>query len=119
MSRLPNTNPFDPKQWVTNIEVSLLAPIAYTSGASKLVLPPDPWRLWFILAVEPISGGILAWPGRQTGTYGIRAVDGQSHVLIHNASYPSLVQAEWWAALLTAPATVHIITGRAVTEGER
>ena len=105
-------NPFDVTGWTSEIELVEYTVDAFAPDTSVDICDTDPRRLWIIAATEPATGGFVMWPRRQTAEYGIAPITGQTHVLVHNASYPSLVQGGWWFRCALAGITVHVIIGR-------
>lgn len=106
------TNPFDADGWVGEIELTEeeLGPTA--PNQSLRIATADPRRLWLCVAVTPLGGTWSIWPSKRSTDYGIRPAPSVDWLLVHNASFPSLVQGEWWIHNGAGGLTVYVITAR-------
>lgn len=115
MSRVRNNNPYDVRGWTGEIEITQEDLVPLPVATSTLFLPADPMRLWILLAHSSGAGQAWYWPITQTGPYGITSSGNGNAVLIHNASYPSLVQSTWYGWSQGAITNVHVIVGTVVS----
>jgi hypothetical protein len=106
------TNPYDADGWTGEIEITAELTGVLNAAVSTLLIGPDPRRLYLLLAYDSAAGSTpLLWPYQQDAAYGISG-DAVGAVLIHNASYPSLVQMAWYAYVQLGPVSYRLITGR-------
>lgn len=107
-------NPYDPAGWVGRVEVVQYPAVNIDATASFQICPPDPYRLWLLVAANSLDGDFRLWPYQQTVTRGIEPGTGVTHVLIHNASYPGAVQGAWYAIGKGLADILYVIAGRAI-----
>lgn len=117
MSRIRSYNPYHVKGWTGEIEVSREETVACAVASATPILSADPTRLWILLAYSSGAGQVWFWPYAQNGPYGITTAGGGQSILIHNASYPSLVQMPWFGFAQGAITNVRVITGTTVAGG--
>lgn len=79
-----------------------------------LIATADPQRLWLIVMAYGSVGDWAVWPWKLPDIGGMRPESSTGYLLIHNASYPSLVQNEWYLAVGAASGPFELVTGRAV-----
>lgn len=115
MARTKNRNPFDAKGWTGEIEISPEIVKSLSVGVSSEVIQADPLRLWMLIAIDNMGGEAYLWPNQQSDLYGIRVDTNNKSILIHNASYPSLVQGVWYGMAGGAPADIRIIAATTVS----
>ncbi len=107
------TNPFIPRGWTGEIEIvrtRLGTPVVNTRTK---IAKADPQRLWLLVMGYGSVGDWGLWPWELPSLGGIKQEPSTGYVLIHNASYPSLVQAEWWLAVGANSGPFEMIEGRA------
>ena len=112
MSVIRIANPYIPRGWTGEIELVFQDPQIVQAGDSDMIVGTDPSRLWFLVAVEPVGTASWIWPQKQDGLYGLALQFDNGTRLVHNASYPSLTQGEWYFSPQVGPATVRVIIGR-------
>jgi hypothetical protein len=111
------SNPFDARGWTGCVEVDQLDPVDITSGNAQ-ILWPDPQRLWALIFTQPSSASWFLWMSRPVGSFGMTPEAGQSHLIIHNATFPGAVQGNWWVITTVALTAAHIFTGRCIYPGD-
>lgn len=105
-------NPYDAAGWTAEIELSTLTVPGGATVTTGQIGTPDPRRIWLLLCTVPSTAVVFVWPEQQDGPWGIAPVTGQSHILIHNASYPSLVQGGWYVFVDAPGVDVNVIQAR-------
>ena len=89
-------NPYSPAASVAAVEISEPRTIAAGVTDPELLLSPDPNRLYALILNRSGGAGFSARPTPIQGPVGIQPLVGQTFILLHNASYPGLIQGEWW-----------------------
>lgn len=111
------TNPYDADGWTGEVDIIPLQPITINTGTSTRFLTQDANRLWFLVAIAPDTQDYTIWPQQQTAFYGIKPHTSESAILIHNASYPGLVQGDWYYLHFGLGVTLHVIVARTINNG--
>ena len=109
-------NPYLPAGWTGSIEIVPSVRYDLVADTPVRIGKTDPMRLWLLLGAEDTAGTVYLWPEQQTDVNGIGQPTGIRAILIHNASYPSLCQGEWYAVSRAAPTVVRVIEGRAMVD---
>lgn len=107
-------NPFDPTGWTGRVELIEYPQTNLAINTPLQILGTDPYRLWILFMYDDVTVPVFLNYHQQGGIPGIGADQGRAHILIHNASYPSLVQGNWWAVAPTGGSVVEWIVGRAI-----
>lgn len=108
------SNPYVPDGWVGYLELVQLPSVVINSTASTLIAGPDPMRVWLLIAVQGAVNNWWLWPFQFSGSVGMSPPQGQNHLLIHSASFPSAVQGPWYARSAAGTPTVFMVAGTAV-----
>lgn len=114
MARGDFANPFTPQGWTGSVEWDVIYSDTPLVNTGTLIAPPDPQRLYLVVMGYGSIGDWGVWPRKLPSVGGIKQQTGTGHVLIHNASYPSLVQSEWWLAMGAASGPVEVISARSI-----
>ena len=85
--------------------ISAIAP-----AQTRCEIPADAGRIWILVCYSDSTQGVTVCPSTYSRTNGISAAGGETHVLIHAASYPGLVGLEW-AVRASAAAAVTVLCG--------
>lgn len=109
---LHSANPYKPRGWTGEIELTESEDIPLLAGVPVQVATPDPDRLWLLVGFDSAAATLSLWPSRALSIKGITDASGIGAILLHNASYPSLVQGTWWATADGGPTIVRVITAR-------
>lgn len=107
-------NPYDPGGWVGRVEIVRYATVFLPLTTWTRIIVSDADRIWFVVSASGFENNVRIWPSVISPAAGIASGAGLAHILVHNASYPSLVQDEWFGFANTAAATLHIVAGRAI-----
>jgi hypothetical protein len=106
------SNPYDASGWTGEVELVESQVELLIGDESVRILPADPRRIWYVLCVLPAGTTWRVWPRALGDSLGISPDFGKESILIHNASYPSLVQGEWYFNSVGGGHIIRIIEGR-------
>lgn len=109
------SNPYDPNGWTGKIELIDYGQANLAINTPLKILNDDSQRLWFLIGWDDVTVPVWVWYKAQSGIPGITAGQNQAHVLIHNASFPSLIQGSWWATSPSGGSVIQWIVGRAIS----
>lgn len=105
-------NPFDAAGWTSGIELDFLNFPALVINTATPILTPDTQRLWFCVMGFGSIGDWGLWPYELPSVGGIKQTPGTGYVLIHNASYPSAVQLQWYLHMGATSGPVKVMVAR-------
>lgn len=108
-------NPFDPTGWTGRVEIVEYDTQGLGPGDATQVLDFDAYRLFAVFTCPAWPSSLMLWPFAQRDAYGIGPQTGQNYVLIHNASFPGLLQWAWFAKTGVPLVEFNIVVGRAIT----
>lgn len=104
----PVVNPYAPISGILGVDNLVTYEVVVGGAERKLILPADPTRLYAVLFFALSSP--LVTPFSDNAVYNIDSTlcaPGRS-LLLHHASYPGLVQRDWYG-IWSAPGSVMVI----------
>ena len=89
-------SPYSPAATLAAVELSEPWAVSALAAETVQLAPANPNRLYLLIMNRSGGMGFVARPVPIQGSGGISPDVGQSYILIHNATFPGLVQGEWW-----------------------